>query len=472
MADGPNKIKLTHYLTGAQEGDIGAAGVDWSSKGAMLQIISAALQKQGPSLARALGEDSKTADRLTEVLLESAHDMHSQGVRLEAAGEALSDVGGTLQTARIERGAMTDLTAPPPYRAPTYAPGVQPTPAQIGQAAHDRTVSNNQHTAYQDAFDAQENAAAHTLAKLDAAFVGAIPPMTAIHGGPDPTAPTPGTPGTPGAPTAPTQGPGGSMPPRVNGPRVPNDDPPRPPRDDDLPRPPRDDDPPRVPTTQPPHHPGYPPHHTSPDPTSPDHPARQPGHAASTNVQGGTDGGTGYRGAPGGSPSSGGLGGNSAGVGGAAAAGAAGAGLGAGMLKGGAVRGSVPARSSGSVRGIGAGGRAAAPGSLGRGSSAAGSSARGASSGARATGSTSATRGSSASSASRSAGAGGRTGAAGSAQGSGKGSGKGLFRRGANGSASGGRSEKSRDDRGSERDSLVYEQDWLGEDTAGPGVLD
>ncbi len=100
--------------------------------------------------------------------------------------------------------------------------------------------------------------------------------------------------------------------------------------------------------------------------------------------------------------------------------------------------------------------------------------------------------------ASRSAGAGGRAGAAGAtgakssttkgaaaahagaagstgAKGAGKGSskGRGLFRLGSNGSAVGGRSGNNEsDERGTERDSLVYEQDWLGEDAAAPGVLD
>ena len=61
---------------------------------------------------------------------------------------------------------------------------------------------------------------------------------------------------------------------------------------------------------------------------------------------------------------------------------------------------------------------------------------------------------------------------AGSTSGKGSAKGKGLFRRGTNGSTTGGRSNKKDDERSTEHDSLVYEQDWLGEDTAAPGVLD
>ncbi len=68
----------------------------------------------------------------------------------------------------------------------------------------------------------------------------------------------------------------------------------------------------------------------------------------------------------------------------------------------------------------------------------------------------------------------GRGAATGTGKGSTSGKGKGLFRRGAgNGSTSGNRGgKKGSDEQRNERDSLVYEQDWLGDDAAGPGVLD
>ncbi|MCW2833378.1 MAG: hypothetical protein JWN68_1331, partial [Nocardioides sp.] len=53
------------------------------------------------------------------------------------------------------------------------------------------------------------------------------------------------------------------------------------------------------------------------------------------------------------------------------------------------------------------------------------------------------------------------------------GKGKGLFRRRSNGSTAGGRSgNKAKDESSTSDDALVYEQDWLGDDSAAPGVLD
>jgi hypothetical protein len=47
-----------------------------------------------------------------------------------------------------------------------------------------------------------------------------------------------------------------------------------------------------------------------------------------------------------------------------------------------------------------------------------------------------------------------------------------LFRRGGNGSAAGARGGRKDDERTAQRDALVYEQDWLGDESAGTGVLD
>ncbi len=53
------------------------------------------------------------------------------------------------------------------------------------------------------------------------------------------------------------------------------------------------------------------------------------------------------------------------------------------------------------------------------------------------------------------------------------GKGRGLFRRGSNGSAAGTRgATRKSDERTEQRDALVYEQDWLGDESAGTGVLD
>ncbi len=145
MVDGPNKTKLTTYLTGAREEAIRGAGNDWASKGKILQLVSDALVKNGPELAAKLGKDSLTADKLKQKLLQSAADMETQGEKLRAGGAALVDVGGTVEAARIAREAMADLTAPAPYESPTYSPGVQPTPEQIRRAAAERSASNDRH---------------------------------------------------------------------------------------------------------------------------------------------------------------------------------------------------------------------------------------------------------------------------------------------------------------------------------------
>ena len=62
--------------------------------------------------------------------------------------------------------------------------------------------------------------------------------------------------------------------------------------------------------------------------------------------------------------------------------------------------------------------------------------------------------------------------AQGKTQGRTQGKGSGLFRRGADGSAAGARGGRKADERTEQRDALVYEQDWLGDESAGTGVLD
>lgn len=537
MSDGYQKQRLTNYLAGANEDAIGAAGYDWRLKGRVLQAVSEALQKEGPTLAEKLGKDSKTAAELKTALLSAGASMTTTATKLVHAGDALVLVGDNLEKARVSRKAMKTLVEPPPYTTPSYN-GAQPTPDQIQQDADARAASNTKHNAYQSAHAGQEAEAAEITANLDQAFLSAIPPMMAIHGGPDPTAPNP-----PGD----KDGPGTNVPPpgrrtRERGQlhRVPEahavgdeeTDKERREREErererwERERAEREQreqmererdrqrelaererleqerlererlererlERERLERERLEH---KDPIHTTKSPT--------------TNVGGGTDSGASYTGVSDGSSVSSSAGSTSAGVGGAAAAGAAGAGLGAGAMKGGAIGGSAAAPVGGTVRGIGAGGQSAS--SLSRGSTAAGSPSRAAtaaSAGARG-GSASGTSGTSAasrstaagSSASRSAGAGGRAGAAGSTssnrgavgkggagrgsagrsgavgstsgKGSSKGRSKGLFRRGSNGSTSGGRSNKSDDERNAGRDALVYEQDWLGDETAAPSVLD
>lgn len=506
MSDGHQKQRLTQYLTGANEKAIGDSGKDWALKGQLLQAVSQALQKKGPELSEKLGKDSLTAAELKSSLLASAASMGDTGEKLTAAGDALLIVGDNLEKARVSRKAMKTLVEPPPYTAPSYN-GAQPTPEQIQQDADARGASNQQHGSYQAAYAGQEAEAAEITANLDQAFLSAIPPMMAIHGGPDPTAPTDDK-----------DGPGTTAPPPVHRTATAGvyrqygvfeqdeeTDAERRERErEEREREERQREREKAERAR--------------EERLREERAREERerlererlererlererlererlerlrqqethdpvrYSTTTNVQGGTDSGASYHVVSDGSSASGSAGSTSAGVGGAAAAGAAGAGLGAGAMKGGAIGSSAAAPIGGTVRGIGAGGQPGAASSISRGSTGAG--ARGVAS----SGSSAASRSTAAGSASRSAGAGGRAGAAGSSSAnrgsggragsagstSGKGSakGKGLFRRGANGSASGGRSNKKGDDRDAQRDALVYEQDWLGDETAAPSVLD
>ena len=140
------------------------------------------------------------------------------------------------------------------------------------------------------------------------------------------------------------------------------------------------------------------------------------------------------------------------------------AGLRTGSLSRGTTPGSAGARSTGAPRGSSIGGSRGAAG------------AKGATAGSR-TAAGAGSRSASSSSSSAKAGTKARRsrGSVPRARPLGKGAtkGKGLFRRGSNGSAAGTRGGRKKDDeRTEQRDALVYEQDWLGDESAGTGVLD
>ena len=158
------------------------------------------MHKEGPTLAEKLGKDSLTAAELKTGLLKAATSMSTTSGKLADAGEALSVVSDHLVKARTERASMKPLVEPTPYTEPSYN-GAQPTPEQIEKAAIDRAAANKERSDYQTAANGQEADAAAITSKLDQVFLSAIPPMMAIHGGPDPTAPTdPSTPDNPGGP--------------------------------------------------------------------------------------------------------------------------------------------------------------------------------------------------------------------------------------------------------------------------------
>ena len=380
-------------------------------------------------------------------------------------------------------------------------PGAEPTLVQTQALA----TYNSNVAQYEAQEAAAEEKARLALQHLDQQYAEATGMMKEVHGEPDPqdqappgTPSGPGGPGSPATPISPTGTPGSTPVPGNGGG---GDGPPRggvsPTPDCGF------GNPPTITTTHldPPTPVGLPPT-VSPDPgpsttATPNPGGQQTLGGPITNVVGQADSGSTFQATSTGSatsvasattPGSG-------SVGGAAAGGMAGAGFGAAM-KGG-LAGSSPALKAASVRSIGAGGRAGAPGALSRSTSAsatprgqAGASTAARSSAPGATGSRSAAAGST----SRTAGAGGRAGApgstarggaatgatskrtgAGTGTGTGKSNGKskGLFRRGANGSTTGGRSaSKAKDESATSAESLVYEQDWLGDDSVAPSVLD
>lgn len=499
MPDENARQRLNHYLQGAREDAIGDAGKDWQQKGKLLQVVSDALRNRGPELAERLGKDSQTAEQLRQALLTASVRMQTTSSKLADAGDALVVVGDNIEKARAHRKAMKSLVEPPAFVEPTYA-GAQPTPEEILDAANKRAASNKEHGDYRAASAGQEADAAEITSKLDEAFLSAIPPMLAIHGGPDPTKRNKNDRG--GFTLVQTSETEAERRRRRRRERAANEErkelerlkqaeyerreqaerdraeaererlererqerlererAEREQRERDrlererLERQERErQDQERRDRER---------HPYTPTPV------------VTTNVQGETAGGTTYQVADSSaststhsstpasaSASSGSTLGSSLGVG-AAVAGAGGAviragGAISGGTIGGTIGGVVSATPSGSVSAgtssaaIGAGSRSGAPGSLGGATGTAGSPIR----------------------ASGSApGSAGAPGAARSTNGKGGAKGRGLFRRGPNGSTTGGRGNKKNDEQADQRDALVYDQDWLGDDSAAPGVLD
>jgi hypothetical protein len=506
MTDGPERARLRTYLTGAKDEASDLAGENWRQCGSILADTAEALRRGARQIRDGEGEgqdgglSGMMADALLAAFEASSSSMEEKGTRLVAGGAALKDTARVMRNAKTAEAGMADLQQPPAYTAPTPMPGLPPTPEEIQAEATKRQAANQEMAAYNAARAQQEAAAAEWTQKLDAVFLESIPPMKAIHGQPDPTEPppsvpssptgpslpvTPSTPGTPD-PTAPGRPDRGETGVRtdgvVRGEPVWEEDPERPEKPERPERPekpvdpvdPIDPQPPRDPITT---------------PTHPTHPNDVSG--PTSTVSGSSQSGVSYNPTAAQAPGSVTAGGATGGVN-AAALGAAGAAGGASGMAGGIRAGSAPAPTGSSpARPIGATGRSASAGALSRPAGAAGSAAsragaagspaaRGASAGssaaARGAGSASA-RGAGAAGARGAGSAGGR--AAGSAGGRGAAQGSGSGGRGSSGgrgagagSASGRGGRKGDRDRATDRDSLVYEQDWLGDDDVAPGVLD
>ena len=473
MTKGPHRQVLDQYLDTAAEGRLTGAGFNWKQKASDLEKLSEALTSAAQQAELRIGEQTLTGPALRAGMEESATSLALKAEQLRAAGEALTQVGRQLSDARDARDALAALgDKPPAYQAPAGTPGVEPTDEEIAAQAAASQARQNERTAWQTEYDKQEAKALALTKDMDAAFIGAIPPMKEIHGEKDPTEPPPGVPSGPGGPYLP----GTQAPPPTGGGGGGNDGEPRvfvqPDPKDPAPKEPEPRDPePRQPdpdlvvcTLSPPEHdvrtPIPPPPTTTVIGTSQDGITYQPsGPTVSTPVSATSAG-----------PS-------------AAALGAAGAAGGAGALASGSVRGAAPAgtRSATPVRAIGATGRAGSAGALSRSAGSSASSAAPRSTGAAgspasrsAAGAGGATgRGAATGSSSGRGGAGGRGAAAGSTAGQRAGGRGSAGARSAGAAGSGARGGRKGDrDRTTDRDSLVYDQDWLGDDDVAPGVLD
>lgn len=469
MTHGAERERLRSYLAGARHEATLEAGTNWVQSGELLKATAEAIRKGAETARDGNGTDrgfsGVTAQAILDALTTSAASMEEKSAKVVVAGQALVDTAEAVSKAEAAEAAMTDLEQPPAYTPPTYSPGYQPTPEQISAEGNKREDAQQKMAAYQTARAQQEATAASWTQKLDGAFLAAIPPMQAIHGEPDPTAPPPSTATDPGGSNLP----GGSRPPRGDdqgnqGPRhydngevVPTG--------------------PRPPLTTP----------VAPvDPVRPHDPVlTQPGQTEapsrisdlehpSTSVGGHQQSGVTYQpvqgvgagptatGLPCATPSATASGAGAAGIAGGLAGGMAGGGM-AGGIRAGSV--SAPAGSA-TTRAIGSTARSATSGPLSRSAPATGAAggARGAGAGAAGA------RGAGAAGARGAGSAGGRGGSGGRGAASGAGSRAGSRSGGAAGAGRGGRKGDREQD--TTRDSLVYDQDWLGDDDVAPSVLD
>lgn len=456
MTHGPERARLRQYLSGAKHEATDAAGENWRLSGILLQETARHMRENAQRVRDGDGTDGGlsgvTAQAVLEALHASAASMQDKGTRLVAAGEVLNAAARVMRNAQAAEAGMTDLQQPAAYSPPNYSPGYTPTPQEIQAEGDKRQAANQQMAAYTSARAQQEAAATDWTQKMDTVFLESIPVMQAIHGQPDPTEPPPSSPSGPTSPSVPLTPSTPGVPSDPSGPRDPQD--PTTPDDQDKGRD-QDEDREQVPPKPP----------VIIDPLDPTHPIVHPTmvptiSTETTTVSGNQQSGVTYQGPQVSTPSTSGGAGGPGGMN-AAAFSAAGAAGGASGMMGGVRAGSASASAGRApARPIGATARSGSAGALSRPAASSGSpSAR------------SQTAGSPASRGAASGSATGR-GAAGSAGARGAGSvgGRGAASGSTAGSRSGGR--KGDRDEAQKRDSLAYDQDWLGDDDVAPGVLD
>ena len=204
MPKGPNRLILDRYLDTAQEGTLTGSGSDWKKKADALRVLADAMMAGAEQAELRIGEQTLTGPALRKGMEDSATSMADKSDQLRAAGDALVQVGTQIGDTREARDSMKDLgEKPSPYQPPAGTPGVPLTPDEINAQAAASQTRQGERTSWQDAFDKQEARALALTRQMDSAFLGAIPPMKAIHGQEDPTEPPPNVPSGPGGPLLP-----------------------------------------------------------------------------------------------------------------------------------------------------------------------------------------------------------------------------------------------------------------------------
>ena len=209
MTKGPRRLVLDQYLDSAREGSLTHAGQDWKNKATDLNTLGEALKKAAEQAELRIGEQTLTGPALRAGMEESSTSMVTKSEQLRAAGEALVQVGQQISDTRDARDSFKDLgEKPSAYQPPAGTPGVEPTEDELAAQAAASQARQGERTAWQTEYDKQEAKSLALTKQMDAAFLGAIPPMKEIHGQEDPTEPPPNVPSGPSGPYLPgTQAP-------------------------------------------------------------------------------------------------------------------------------------------------------------------------------------------------------------------------------------------------------------------------
>ncbi len=127
MPKGPNRQILDSYLDSAQEGHLSTSGRDWKRKARALETLAKAMKVGAEQAELRIGEQSLTGPALRKGMEDTSASMTAKSEQLEAAGEALVQVGTQIADTREARDSMKDLgEKPSPYQPPAGTPGVPP----------------------------------------------------------------------------------------------------------------------------------------------------------------------------------------------------------------------------------------------------------------------------------------------------------------------------------------------------------